>query len=274
MKNTKIQKLLLFLLVLSLTLFTACKSNSKIEDIKEDEKEEQAIDETKEKDNEKSEVVKEDKKEESKKELKKEELKEGKSEDKNKNKEEKKNIVKKEEREKKDIVKEESKKVVKKEEKKEEKKLEIKTEKKEAPKVEKKSNTVSFTISSKTLLNNMDKLDKNKHSLVPENGIIYSGEVEVKDGESVFDVLSRVTRNEKIHLESSFVPLYKTSYIEGINNLYEFDAGELSGWMYSVNGEFPNYGSSEIKIKAGDTILWEYTCNLGEDIGGRNTLSE
>ncbi len=42
-------------------------------------------------------------------------------------------------------------------------------------------------------------------------------------------------------------------------NLYEFDAGELSGWLYSVNGWFPNYGSSRYQLKSGDTICWVYS---------------
>ena len=43
-------------------------------------------------------------------------------------------------------------------------------------------------------------------------------------------------------------------YIEGINNLYEFDCGEQSGWMYSVNGWFPNYGCSRYQLKDGDVV--------------------
>lgn len=135
-----------------------------------------------------------------------------------------------------------------------------------------KKETVSLTVSAKTLLNNMDKLDKNKHGQVPKNGIIFSQEVPVYSGDTVFDILSRSMKEEGIHLEASFTPMYKTNYIEGINNLYEFDAGELSGWMYKVNGSFPNYGASEIKVNPGDTIVWLYTCDLGEDIGGRNII--
>ena len=33
----------------------------------------------------------------------------------------------------------------------------------------------------------------------------------------------------KIHMESSFTPVYNSAYIEGIHNLYEFDVGKLSG---------------------------------------------
>jgi hypothetical protein len=71
-------------------------------------------------------------------------------------------------------------------------------------------------------------------------------------------------------MEFSNVPMYNSLYLEGISNLYEFDAGELSGWMYKVNGWFPNYGSSRYQLKQGDVIEWLYTCELGKDIGGAN----
>ena len=35
--------------------------------------------------------------------------------------------------------------------------------------------------------------------------------------------------------------------MEGINNLYEFSCGDLSGWIYSVNGSFPSISCSEYK---------------------------
>ena len=61
--------------------------------------------------------------------------------------------------------------------------------------------------------------------------------------------------------------LYKTAYIEGINNLYEFDVGELSGWEYCVNGIYPNFGCSGYKLENGDVVCWRYTCDRGLDIG-------
>ena len=75
-------------------------------------------------------------------------------------------------------------------------------------------------------------------------------------------------REKKIHLEFETVPLYNSVYIEGIQNLYAYDFGELSGWMYKVNGWFPNYGSSGYTVKKDDKIEWVYTCDLGKDVGG------
>jgi hypothetical protein len=88
------------------------------------------------------------------------------------------------------------------------------------------------------------------------------------EGETVFDVLQREMINEKIHFEFSNNPVYNAAYVEGIGNLYEFDCGSLSGWTYSVNGWFPNYGCSRYLVSEGDRIEWLYTCDLGEDVGG------
>ena len=128
--------------------------------------------------------------------------------------------------------------------------------------------TCTFSISCETILDNMDQCNDSKKSLVPEDGIIFpAAEVTFSEGESVFDVLQRVCKDNKIHMESTFTPMYNSAYIEGIHNLYEFDAGKFSGWMYAVNGWFPNYGCSRYQLKNGDVVEWRYTCDLGEDLG-------
>lgn len=129
--------------------------------------------------------------------------------------------------------------------------------------------TCTLSVTCKTILNNMDMFNKDKLEVLPKDGVIYiTQEVEFYDGESVFDVLLREMEKNKIHMEFEMTPIYNSNYIEGIHNLYEFDCGELSGWMYRVNGWFPNYGCSRYKLKAGDKIEWIYTCDLGRDIGG------
>ena len=107
-----------------------------------------------------------------------------------------------------------------------------------------------------------------KKPLVPADGVILpSTTVTFSEGESVFDVLQRVCQDNKIHMESVWTPMYNSAYVEGIHNLYEFDVGSLSGWMYSVNGWFPNYGCSRYQVKDGDVVEWRYTCDLGYDLG-------
>ncbi len=132
-----------------------------------------------------------------------------------------------------------------------------------------KTYTCTFSIECSTILNNLNQLDPDKLEMVPSGGVILKKTtVTFYEGESVFDVLQRICKEKGIHLESSWTPIYNSAYIEGIHNLYEFDCGELSGWMYRVNGWYPNYGSSRYQLKDGDTVEWRFTCDLGNDIGG------
>lgn len=125
----------------------------------------------------------------------------------------------------------------------------------------------TLTIRCDVINQNIESLAKEKRPLVPSDGMILNNiHVTFYEGESVFNVLLRETRKNKIHMEYVNVPIYNSAYIEGINNLYEFDCGNLSGWMYSVNGYFPGYGSSRYQLREGDHIEWVYTCDLGRDI--------
>ena len=129
--------------------------------------------------------------------------------------------------------------------------------------------TCFLTVRCDTILNNIDLLDSEKIDLVPKDGIIFAEKaVTFYEGESVFNLLMREMKRNKIHMEFENTPIYNSAYIEGIANLYEFDCGELSGWMYRVNGWFPNYGCSRYQLKAGDRVEWVYTCDLGRDVGG------
>ena len=131
-----------------------------------------------------------------------------------------------------------------------------------------KTYTCTFSIECTTILNNLSELDPDKLELVPSNGIILAPtEVTFYDGESVYDVLQKVCREKGIHMEASWTPVYNSAYVEGINNLYEFDCGSLSGWMYGVNGWYPNYGCSRYRLVQGETVVWRYTCDLGRDVG-------
>ena len=115
----------------------------------------------------------------------------------------------------------------------------------------------------------MSSLKPEKAEIVPADGVIFAEQTVVfYDGESVFNLLKREMKKNKIHMEFVNTPIYNSAYIEGIANLYEFDCGELSGWMYRVNGWFPNYGCSRYSLKPGDRVEWVYTCDLGRDVGG------
>lgn len=132
--------------------------------------------------------------------------------------------------------------------------------------IKKYDNTCTFVIECKTILDNKDKLKKGLEKYVPDNAVIFSGTVGFDNGESVYDILRRICDENSIQMEASYTPAFSSYYIEGINNLYEFDCGQGSGWMYSVNGIFPNYGCSSYKPANNDEIAFRYTCELGNDL--------
>ena len=134
---------------------------------------------------------------------------------------------------------------------------------------EKPTYSCTIEIRCDTILSNKQDLRPGLDVYVPDSGtILPTTTVTFTEGETVFDVLKRICDERSIQIEYSYTPMYGSYYIEGINHLYEFDCGQQSGWMYKVNGWFPNYGCSSYKLEAGDTIVWAYTCKgLGTDVG-------
>ena len=128
--------------------------------------------------------------------------------------------------------------------------------------------TCTLEVRCDTLLGKLDQMTPEKAALVPENGILLETvELEFNGGESVFDVFRKVLREEKIHFEYVDASAYDSVYIEGIGNIYEFDCGPQSGWMFSVNDVYPGLGCSAYTLADGDVIVFHYTCDLGADLG-------
>lgn len=126
----------------------------------------------------------------------------------------------------------------------------------------------TISITCYTILDNFDLCKPEKQPFVPADGVILSTRtVEFEEGESVFDVLQRVCRDYGIQLDASWTPTFNSSYVKSIANLYEKDVTSNSGWLYKVNGWFPNYGCSSYYLEDGDSICWVYTCDLGQDVG-------
>lgn len=110
---------------------------------------------------------------------------------------------------------------------------------------------ISFTISSETV----------------NEKIIYSNkDLYVSKDATVFEVLKEICRCQDIQFDYESNGTYGLAYIKGIDSLYEFDYGDLSGWMYRVNNEFPSVGCGYYKLSAGDKVEWLYTTNLGRDL--------
>ncbi|MFV0518564.1 MAG: DUF4430 domain-containing protein, partial [Aminipila sp.] len=97
--------------------------------------------------------------------------------------------------------------------------------------------------------------------------VIESEKVEISKGDSVWDVLKKAARKNKVSIDYRKSNDYENGiYVAGINSINEFDHGQYSGWMYNVNGKYPNYTCDKYILNENETVQWRYTTNLGEDL--------
>lgn len=123
----------------------------------------------------------------------------------------------------------------------------------------------SLTIKCETALSN-SAFSPNKAEIIPSDGIIFEAdEITFKHGDSVYDILADTAKQNNLHFESASSSY--GVYIKGIGNLYSGDCGELSGWLYKVNGEAASVSCSGYFPNNGDSIEWLYSCDGGPDIG-------
>ena len=116
-----------------------------------------------------------------------------------------------------------------------------------------------ITVDCSAVLDNMDKLKEGHEEYVPENGLIIAKtKCTFKKGETVYDALERLCSKKGIRL-SSRNTVYGI-YIEGINNIDEFDCGKQSGWLYSVNGKSPSFSCEKYELSNADEIVFKYVC--------------
>jgi hypothetical protein len=91
-------------------------------------------------------------------------------------------------------------------------------------------------------------------------------EVILEEKDTVLDILIRITKEEKIQIEYKGAKSF--AYIVGIQNIFEFDYGPKSGWIYVVNGVIPGKSAGAFTLEEGDIIEWFYTIDSGRDIKG------
>lgn len=115
-----------------------------------------------------------------------------------------------------------------------------------------------ININCRTLIENSEKLKADKKELVPSDGMLLSNVmISFSEGESLFDILQKAAKENKIVIDFE----KNTAggiYVKGIGNLYERDAGDMSGWGFTVNGEYPGVSCEEYKVKNNDKIEWIY----------------
>lgn len=116
--------------------------------------------------------------------------------------------------------------------------------------------TATISIDAYSLLDNPSKLKEAKRPFLPASGVLL-GAVSMtgREGEmTAFSILEQACAAYGISMEYSSG--FGTPYVEGIGQLYEKDAGSLSGWKYSVNGVVPNRGAAETVLHDGDEVRW------------------
>lgn len=126
-------------------------------------------------------------------------------------------------------------------------------EKTTAKETEKQNITVSISITCKNAVD--------YGADVPQSGyFLKSSSFTVKNGSTVFDVLSKACSENSISLSYS-----SPSYITGIGGLNEKDCGRTSGWMYRVNGSAPPKSVNKYVLSDGDTVEWYYVTSTSDN---------
>lgn len=117
--------------------------------------------------------------------------------------------------------------------------------------------TVTLTIRCDTVAGQADH--------IPADGVILAEtSFPIAQGDTVYTILTEAARAYGLPMENTGT--LGMAYIAGINNLYEYDFGDLSGWMYAVDGESPSVGCDQYILHDGQQIQWLYTTNLGYDL--------
>lgn len=142
----------------------------------------------------------------------------------------------------------------------------------EDPTINPGDKTVFLRIDCKILFTDENKgiiSDQMLEFLGDEGIILEKEEFLLKEDDTVFSLLLRVVRQKNMHMEFTGDPdkIGSLVYIKGINHLYEYDYGPLSGWVFRVNDEFSQSASSKHLLHDGDYIEIMYTLDLGADVG-------
>lgn len=122
--------------------------------------------------------------------------------------------------------------------------------------------TCNVAIDCISVLDKIDLLNVSVRKHIPSDGIMLKeSQIKVKKDASAYDVLINACKANKIVYDAEYSKVYSSTYVKGIGYLYEKMAGDMSGWVYLVNGKTANVGASRYTVNEGDTITWTYTCS-------------
>lgn len=120
--------------------------------------------------------------------------------------------------------------------------------------------TVTVSVDCGEVLSRMDSIDPaiNPPEVIPEDGVIlYPCEVSVPEGGSALDALIAAARGDRVQVD--YRGTSYGAYIGGIGHVYEFGFGAMSGWLYRVNGEYPQCSAGAYILSEGDVVEFVYT---------------
>ena len=126
---------------------------------------------------------------------------------------------------------------------------------------------VTFSADCKSVLGRMDTIDPsvNQPSVIPPDGVVIAEcTLSLPEGSSAFDALITAARQQQVRVD--YTGSSWGTYVRSIGYISEFGFGELSRWMYRVNGEFPQVYAGEFTLHEGDVVEFVYTCDLGGDV--------
>lgn len=85
-----------------------------------------------------------------------------------------------------------------------------------------------------------------------------SATIELPEGATAYDAL--VAAADDVNASDSEYGMY----VQGINGLAGGDFGDMSGWMFEVNGEMAEVAASELELEPGDVVTWLYVTEFTE----------
>lgn len=96
---------------------------------------------------------------------------------------------------------------------------------------------------------------------------IFSSQIVLENEVTAFEALKYYCENNSIQI--GYTGSGQFVYVSSINGIKEKSEGPSSGWMYKVNGTFPDVSAGKYKLSSNDTLEWVFTKDGGKDVGQR-----
>lgn len=117
--------------------------------------------------------------------------------------------------------------------------------------------TCTVAVSCQTVWENTDLVEQATLDLLPEDGwMIRETELTVPEGTTVLETLQWAAQEADLAVVTSGAP----AFVERVGDLANGDAGDVSGWTYTVNGEAIMESAAVQTVSEGDQVIWSFVC--------------